>query len=83
MSFWSNLASWGAASRFFHVTLPLVRSAILAGGTDLYPARVGRPFDDDVLDAANRKELDNAVEAQRRLKSALALAKIPRPARRR
>ena len=34
---------------------------------------------DDVLDAANHKELENAVEAQRRLKSALTLAKTRMP----
>lgn len=30
---------------------------ILAGGTDLYPARVGRPFDDDVLDVSALPDL--------------------------
>jgi hypothetical protein len=35
---------------------------------------------DDVLDAANHKETDKAAEAQRRLKSALALAKTRMPA---
>jgi hypothetical protein len=34
---------------------------------------------DDVLDAANHKKLENAVEAQRRLKSALTLAKTRMP----
>lgn len=34
---------------------------------------------DDVLNAANRNEVDKAVDAQRRLKSALALAKARLP----
>ena len=34
---------------------------------------------DDVLDAANHNEVDKAAEAQRRLKSALALAKARMP----
>ena len=31
--------------------------AVLAGGTDFYPARVGRPVDDDVLDVSGLSEL--------------------------
>lgn len=30
---------------------------ILAGGTDVYPARVGRPLDDDVLDVSGLEEM--------------------------
>ena len=43
---------------------------ILAGGTDLYPARVGRPFDDDVLDVS-------AVAALRTIDIADDTVRIP------
>ena len=43
---------------------------ILAGGTDLYPARVGRPFDDDVLDVS-------AVAALRTIDVAEDTVRIP------
>ncbi|MDJ0944817.1 MAG: FAD binding domain-containing protein [Kiloniellales bacterium] len=33
------------------------RLTVLAGGTDFYPARVGRPLDDDVLDITGLKDL--------------------------
>ena len=35
---------------------------LLAGGTDLYPARVGRPFDDDVLDISRLDSLHGISE---------------------
>lgn len=43
---------------------------ILAGGTDLYPARAGRPFDDDVLDVS-------AVAALRTIDVAEGTVRIP------
>ena len=35
---------------------------ILAGGTDIYPARVGKPFDEDVLDLSRLDELRGITE---------------------
>ena len=43
---------------------------VLAGGTDLYPAHVGRPFDDDVLDVS-------AVAALRAIDVADGTVRIP------
>ena len=37
--------------------------AIVAGGTDFYPARVGQPLDDDVLDISAIAGL-RAIEAR-------------------
>jgi CO/xanthine dehydrogenase FAD-binding subunit len=39
------------------------RLAVLAGGTDFYPARVGRPVDEDVLDVTALPELRGIREA--------------------
>ena len=38
---------------------------LLAGGTDVYPARVGRPVDDDILDVSGLPEL-RAIVVDRR-----------------
>jgi CO/xanthine dehydrogenase FAD-binding subunit len=38
------------------------RLTIIAGGTDFYPARVGKPIDDDVLDISRLVELRGIVE---------------------
>ena len=38
---------------------------VLAGGTDLYPARVGRPIDEDVLDLSAVDGLGGIVETDR------------------
>jgi len=35
---------------------------IIAGGTDHYPARVGRPLDEDVLDVTALRGLDGIAE---------------------
>ena len=35
---------------------------ILAGGTDIYPARVGKPFDEDVLDISRLDALRGITE---------------------
>ncbi|MEC8288222.1 MAG: FAD binding domain-containing protein, partial [Pseudomonadota bacterium] len=37
------------------------RSTIIAGGTDFYPARVGKPLDEDVLDVTAIESL-RAIE---------------------
>ena len=38
---------------------------VLAGGTDLYPARVGRPIEEDVLDVGGIAELRGIDEDDR------------------
>ena len=38
------------------------RLTILAGGTDFYPARVGKPLDDDILDISRIKALQGIAE---------------------
>ena len=37
---------------------------ILAGGTDIYPARVGKPFDEDVLDISRLDALRGITEEE-------------------
>jgi CO/xanthine dehydrogenase FAD-binding subunit len=44
------------------------RLAILAGGTDFYPARVGRPLDDDVLDLTAITALRGIAEEGRQVR---------------
>src|SRR6185312_2404296 len=39
------------------------RLTVLAGGTDFYPARVGRPLDDDILDITALAELRGVSNA--------------------
>ena len=40
---------------------------LLAGGTDIYPARVGRPVDDDILDVTGLPDLRAITRRRRRL----------------
>jgi CO/xanthine dehydrogenase FAD-binding subunit len=37
--------------------LEVMPRTLLAGGTDMYPARVGRPIDDDILDVSGLRDL--------------------------
>jgi CO/xanthine dehydrogenase FAD-binding subunit len=45
-----------------HAGAPARRPVILAGGTDYYPARVGRALDDDILDITAIPDLKGIVE---------------------
>jgi hypothetical protein len=72
---WAETIHLGSHALEDQVKLPDAERAKRLKGAFEQAAKIA----DDVLDAANHKELENAVEAQRRLKSALALAKTRMP----
>ena len=50
-----------------HAGAPARRPVILAGGTDYYPARVGRALDDDILDITAIPDLCRLMKQQAEL----------------
>ncbi len=59
------MASYARPSRIDDALAALAAGArtIVAGGTDFYPARVGKPLDDDVLDITGLANLRGIAEA--------------------